>query len=459
MHETDTQILDHIPAMGTTEQSRARSLPWPLTIFMISLVIPFFFQLGPVLMTTNRLVLTVMILPCLVMWMSGRAGPIRTADLALIGMCIWITVSFLVLHGPSVTVEAAGIRFIETMGAYLMARCYIRDADTFHAMVLMLFRIVALMLPFAIYEALTSHNILLEIANKVSFSGWDVWKEPRWGLDRVQGVFQHPILFGTFCGSVVALSYYVLGYRMSAWKRWFRTLLVIGTSALALSSGPLTALTAQIALITWDRLLAPVKNRWAILSSGVLSMVVAIELAANRSTPEIFISYFAFSPWTAYNRIRIWDYGALSVVNHPIFGIARNEWERPYWMSGSMDMFWLVSAVRHGLPAAFLLQLAFFSLFLLVVFKRDLSERVAEYRTGYLICMLGLYLGGWTVDYWKIIYVLFFFLLGSGVWILDANNTKREEEAVPKLDRDRTPTAFSRANAKPRYTHTRRRRS
>ena len=453
MHGTELQNFDkRAQAVGPSVKSRARALPWPLIIFMVSLVMPFFFQLGPILMTANRLVLSIMIIPCLVMWLNGRAGPIRTADLALLGMCLWIAISFLVIHGPRITVEAAGIRFIETMGAYLMARCYIRDADTFHAMVLMLFRIVALMLPFAIYETLTSHNILLELANKVSFSGWNVWKEPRWGLDRVQGIFQHPILFGTFCGGIVALTYYVLGHGVSAWKRVFWTVVVVGTSVLALSSGPLTAVTAQISLITWDRVLSSVKKRWAILTGCVLSMTVTIELVANRSTPEIFISYFAFSPWTAYNRIRIWDWGALSVTKHPLFGIARNEWERPYWMSGSMDMFWLVSAVRHGLPAALLLQLAFFSLFLMIAFKRDLGPRAAEYRTGYLVCMLGMYLGGWTVDYWKIIYVFFLFLLGSGVWLLDADNSKQEDTTAPKSDAVRKRQVLRRTESKPRYS-------
>lgn len=417
---------------GSAQTASGRVLAFPVILFMISLVLPFFLHIGPLLMSVNRLVLAAMVVPCSVIWMRGRAGPVRTADIALLLMCAWILISFLVVEGPGVAIEASGIRFIETIGAFLLARCFIRDASSFRAIVLVLFRIIAIMLPFALYETLTGHNVLLEFANRFWPAGGDVWKEPRWGLDRVQGVFQHPILFGVFCGSATALVYYVLGYKASGITRSFKTALVAGGVLLSFSSGPLTALIVQLSLIGWDRLLSSVRRRWAILTGGVLSMVVALELAANRSTPELFISYFAFDKWTASNRLRIWDYGSLSVANHPFFGIGRNEWERPYWMSSSMDMFWLVSAVRNGLPAALLLQLAFFSLFLSVAFKSGLTDRVARYRTGYLICMLGLYLGGWTVDYWKTIYVLFIFLLGSGAWILDAGG---EPDEVAEEDR------------------------
>ena len=417
----------------------ARRLPLPLRLFIISLVVPFFFQLGPVQMSVNRILLTLWVLPCVIMWLRGRGGRIRVSDLALLSMCLCVAASYLVLHGLSLAIEPSGIFFIETMGAYLMARCYVRSADDFYAVVRLLFWIVLLMLPFAIYETRTGNNILLELANKVTFSGSDVSKDPRWGLDRVQGVFQHPILFGVFCGGIVALTYYVLGYGASPWKRWFQTFLVTGTAFLSLSSGPLTAIIAQLGLIFWDRALHSVKRRWEILSGGVFSVIVAVEIAANRSTPEIFISIFAFNTWTAYNRIRIWQFGTASVADKPLFGVGLNEWHRPEWMSSSLDMFWLLPAVINGLPAALCLHLAFFALFLGVLFKPTLSDRAAQYRVGYLVCMTGFYLGGWTVHYWKVIYVFFIFLLGCGAWLLDDDgNDNREvkESAASKARRN-----------------------
>lgn len=428
-------------------------------IFLISLTIPYLFQVGPLQLSVFRLILIGTLFPCIYIWMSGRVGPVRFSDIALFLTCFWIALSLFVVHGPDLAIEAGGIAFVETMGAYLIGRCFIRNADQFYSMVKTLFWIIVAMLPFAVHEALTSDNILLDLANKIAPSNDVVFKEPRLGLDRVQGVFSHPILFGIFCGGAPALVYYVLGYRKPAFSRAVKTFLVSLAAFLSLSSGPLAALIAQFLLIAWDRVLGAIKSRWVILSSAILSMVVAVEIAANRSTPEIFISYFAFDTHTASNRLRIWTYGTLSVENHPLFGIGRNEWERPFYMSSSIDMFWLVPAVRNGLPTALFLHAAFLMLFVMVAIKSGVSERVSRYRTGYLICMIGFYLSGWTVDYWRETYVYFMFILGSGAWILNADKKHEHTSSdFPQTSQDAvssSPDQSLSADERPRHIYTR----
>ncbi|MEM6900211.1 MAG: hypothetical protein AAF583_10615 [Pseudomonadota bacterium] len=399
-----------------------RALPlWPAKLLLFTLTMPFFFQIGPLLLTADRFFLLAAFVPFFVFWLSGRAGPIHFADIAILSLWSWQTISTIVTDGAAVAIEASGVNMLETLGAYFVARCLIRDADAFFEIVRFLFRIILVLLPFAIFETLTGQNLLLDTANKIWPSYGDVPKEERLGLDRVALVFHHPILFGVFCGSCFALSYYVLGYGSSRLMRALRTATVGFTAFLALSSGPLAALLAQSVLMAWDQVLKSVRYRWKLLSGGVIFFWVSLEIAASRSVPELFISAFAFNKSTAYNRIRIWRYGTQSVAEHPWFGIGRSiEWQRPWWMSDSMDMFWLVPAVRYGLPAGLLLHATFLGVFLAVAFKRDLDERTSAYRTGFLICLMGFYLAGWTVHYWKVIYVLFIFLLGSGVWILTA---------------------------------------
>lgn len=461
MHPTGVQNLDGGQTGFTLAHAGATQRPGPLwlaKLFVISVVLPYLFQLGPMLLSVHRLMLLGAIIPCLVMWLSGRAGKILIADIALLLMCLWSFISYTVHHGISVGIETGGIYFVESMGAYLIARCCIRDADGFYQIVRLLFLVILAMLPFAIHETLTGQNLLLEWANKIYYAGHDVPKEPRWGFDRVQGVFPHPILFGIFCGSTPALVFYVLGYGSSTFARLGKTALALLAALLSLSSGPLTALIAQIFLISWDQALSMVKSRWKILSGSVLAMVTTIEIVANRSTPELFITYFAFNTWTAMNRIRIWEYGSLTVKTYPLFGVGLGDWIRPEWMSASMDMFWLVPAVRNGLPTALFLQLAFFALFLAVAFKPGLSERAAQYRTGYLICMMGFYLGGWTVHYWKAVYVIFIFLLGSGAWLLDAGGQRDQQDQDdpdgPHTGNPRKPV-LRRANLTPGYTRNR----
>ncbi len=89
-------------------------------------------------------------------------------------------------------------------------------------------------------------------------------------------------------------------------------------------------------------------------------------------------------------------------------------------MSTSIDMFWVVYGVRHGVPAMLLIFLAFFAVFVPLTFRRGLDERQSDYRLGILFCLAGFFLTGWTVHYWNATYALFVFLLGSGVWLLDA---------------------------------------
>ncbi|MEL6208860.1 MAG: hypothetical protein AAFR44_01485, partial [Pseudomonadota bacterium] len=134
-----------------------------------------------------------------------------------------------------------------------------------------------------------------------------------------------------------------------------------------------------------------------------------------------------------------------SVGNHPWFGVGRGEWERPSWMVASIDMFWLLPAIRYGLPAAIFLHIAFLAMVLTIAFKKITDPRINAYRTGFLICLMGFYLAGWTVHYWKSIYLLFMFFLGAGSWMLAAQSQTAAASAsgapsgatAPEAPRDR----------------------
>ena len=114
-------------------------------------------------MSVYRIVLLLMVLPCLGMWMAGKAGRIRIADIAVLLYSFWATLSLTVIHGLELSIQSSGIIFIETVGPYLLARCYIRDADDFYNVIQLLFRIVVLLLPFAVFEFVSGQNILREL--------------------------------------------------------------------------------------------------------------------------------------------------------------------------------------------------------------------------------------------------------------------------------------------------------
>jgi hypothetical protein len=422
----------------TARRVKRKKIPWPVFLFLSALVVPWMIFIGPLRMSLYRIVLLVMVLPCLGIWMSGKAGRIRTADIALLLFWFWGGLSYIVINGMALSVQPIGIGFIETVGAYLLARCYIRDADDFYNMIQLLFRIVVFLLPFAAFECVTGQNILRDffatfLPTRIDPS--DVFRhtalpetsfgEARGGLSRVYSVFDHPILFGVITGSIFALVHQVLGYQKSFLQRSFRTGIVGATSILSLSAGPLIVIVAQVFLLSWNRLLSGIRFRWIILIGLFLSIVLVIELVANRSALEIVVAYFLFDPASYWFRKMIWDFGSASVLAHPVFGVGMNEWQRPEGMPPSIDNFWLAIAVHYGLPGVFLLLLALFSILLAVGFRKGLEDKLIEYRTGFLISLSGFLLAACTVTFWDAAYVFLLFLMGSGVWMLDVETEKR----------------------------------
>jgi O-antigen ligase len=409
LHYKQQQVGSH--------RAKRRKLNWPVILFFVGLLWPCVLFVGPLRLSPYRIILLVMILPCLGMFAAGRVG-VRISDVAVLLFSFWRVLSLIVVNGIESSSQTFGIELLETIGPYFLARCFIRDADDFYNMIELLFRLVLVLLPFAIIECVSARNISRElvaiICPTLSFN-----PEQRSGFTRVQSVFDHPILFGVFAASAFALVHLVLGYKKNFLRRNLMTGAVAVTASLSLSAGPLMAIVAQGLLLSWNSLLQDIKARWKILI-GLLAVIYSLtEVVANRSLPTIISSYLTFDDQSYWFRRLIWEYGSAVALNHPLFGIGLSDWERPNWMGPSIDNFWLVLAMRSGLPAPVLLQLAILSIFLALGFKKGLDEKMTTYRTAYLIAMTGLFVVSWTVHFWDTAYVVFLFLMGSGAWILD----------------------------------------
>lgn len=436
---------DRAPTQGRTSDEYARPrrqlCPW-VWLFIIGLVIPLFVYVGPLRLSVYRLVLIAAFFPALFYWLSGRAGPIRLPDICVLVICLWSTLSFSILHGFLEMFETVGIFWLETLGAYLIGRCYIRTPEAFYKMVRLLFWLGMVMFPFAIYETITSEGIILTLFSKIGPTYYDNLMERRLGLDRVQGPFPHQIHFGVFFLSMSGMVYYVLGYGQRWVGRVGRMLAISLLGSLSLSSGPLVSLMAQLNIIIWDGLMKSVKQRWHILAGFSVLGFVVVDLLSNRTPFHVVIEYLALNKGTAYNRIRIWQFGTDNIFANPLFGLGFNDWERPYWMVSSVDMFWIIGGMRHGIMVWMLWLILFFSIFLSVAYHRNLTEQVNWYRTGYLVTMFGLFMSGWTVHYWDNTYAFFMFLVASGIWILDWQGKEErdtKEVAVTSLVYTRFP--------------------
>ncbi len=381
-------------------------------------MIPWIIPLGPLNISVYRLVLLFTLLPDVARLAQGKVGPVRAADVGIFLYCIWVAVALGVAHGVGVAMQSGGMMLIDGAGAYLLARCYIRTADDFRNMIVFVGKLLACLAPFALYEWLTGQKPLL-VAFGAIFPTVDVTKMlPRMGLWRVQGPFSHSILFGVFCGGMLALTALASSDKLST--RRLLACLVVGTTIMSMSSAPIAGVFFQLALLAWDKTLGRFQARWKLLWGFALMAYLVIEFGSNQTPIQFYISHFTFEQQTGWYRIWIWNYGSASVENHPFFGIGLSDWERPSWMaSDSVDNFWLLTALRYGLPAFILMSLSWLSLWCAIAWRNGLDQRASSCRTAYLMCMATFVFVGSTVHFWGATYAWLFFLSGAGVWLLD----------------------------------------
>jgi len=181
-------------------------------------------------------------------------------------------------------------------------------------------------------------------------------------------------------------------------------------------------------LIGWAWVFRKVGVRWIVFFGLCTVMYVVIDLLSNRTPIQVFLHYATFNSHNAYFRKIIFDWGIKNVWANPVFGIGLNDWERPVYMrSGSMDNFWLVMAVRYGLPG-FLLLASGYLYGIWRVGRRNLNGDIPllRLRQSWVIGMVGVTFSLTTVHVWGEIYSFIFFFFGAGMWMITATPSSGE---------------------------------
>ena len=108
-------------------------------------------------------------------------------------------------------------------------------------------------------------------------------------------------------------------------------------------------------LIGWERLFRVFVTKWYVLVVAVGTVLAVFQLGYPGGFYGFVVDNLTFNPLSGEGRIEILVYGSQTVAQHPIFGIGLAPWKGPWWRPFSVDNFWMVTALRYGLPA-----LAFF---------------------------------------------------------------------------------------------------
>lgn len=439
---------------GSGTSSRIRL---PVILYILTFMVPIKASLGGLVLSGDRILLLLFIIPLTVNLIMGRYGRLLIVDILFFLHVLWGIIALLI-NNPDRVVSFMGSNSIEFIGGYVMGRAFIRNRDEFFSLCQLLAVLAALTLPLALYETLTGDPVILRtLANLPGVSSTSaVQSAPRYGWERVQVFLTHPIHYGLF--TAMFLSIVFVGFKgvISDVKRYILTFIILICTLLSLSSGPLLALVLQCGLILWAWLFRGTRARWLILLCVTVTAYVVVDLLSNRTPFRVFLHYATLNSHTAYWRATIFEWGMKNVWDNPIFGIGLNEWERPWYMySGSMDNFWLVMAVRYGIPGFLLLALGY-TLGVFRVMRRNLDGDpvLLNLRRAWVFTFIGLSFTLSTVHVWFSIYSFVFFMFGAGMWFITATPRNSGEPVSKTINENRyTALPYTRFSASQNGPH------
>lgn len=460
--EARTEAQTPAPARGRLAREkvgklRMKDAPLLARLTLIALLIPAGISVGPLLLDSSRTLFLVVTVPLLLRLLSGAYGRIRVPDLMILFYTLWTTVAIFI-NTPATAVQFAGSQALMTLGAYLAGRASVRDARSFAAITWFLAVSVLISLPFGIYETITGHPIVLQLFG--SLPGVHVPTDPhsarRLGLDRVQYVFPHSILYGTYCTMTFSLIWVGLSRSLGMGRRVSATAGVVLGSVISISSAAILSLVLQGAFFCWSVVTGRMKGKWWLLTGLAILGYEIVDMLSSRPAIVAILSRLTFNTSNLYYRVTLFDVGLKEMAAHPFFGIGLGRWELlPDWMISSVDNHWLLISVSFGLPAFFALLL----MFLVPILKLGArsfppGSALAAYRRGWIFSMVSLMLVMITVALYGTMLSIAFFVFAAGLWMLDAEEERPPDDAAedPGEDPGATGARHARSGSGARYS-------
>lgn len=449
-----------LSALGAATAPVAQALTHPVLVvfFVLALLQPFRVFIGPMLLNGHRMLLLLVAVPIMLAFLRGKAGRILLPDVLMVGFTLWTLIC--IFNGQGLTVDSFVLwgsqTALEAMIPYFLARIIIRTKEDFIFLARCVVISILVLLPFAILEAVLRVSPLIKFYQALPglYVYPNVQYPPRLGMSRAQSVFEHPILFGLYC--TLGFSFAIMTLRLIGVGAFGRTWRAIGTVAgtfFSLSSGALAATMVQLLLILYDKTLWFLKARWKVILWLAIAGYVALTFLIESNPLLYIISKATFSGHTAWTRVAIFDYGIDEVVRNPILGMGMFEdWIRPAWMHAtSVDNFWLLMAMRYGIPG-FALLLGIFLSMMMAIWRRDFSHDpdMGVLRKSYLFTLAGLFVTLATVHVWGAPYVFVVFLLGAGSFFLAPDAMATAPQSPPQNPEQKASTGTAKRSPRTR---------
>jgi len=401
--------------------------PVPVVLVVASFLCPteFSIYLDGLRLPPHRVALIILFPFALARLLASPAIRIKSFDFVFILFNVWTVWVFAYHAGGKEGLVYGGSLALESLGAYLIARTYVRDAPAFQATIKIILGAIATAALIALPETLLGQTFVHDFLRSLTGYHHPTGIETRLGLTRAYGTFDHPIHYGTFCAALLALIWF--SEHRSA-KRNGKAALVSFATFLGISSAPMLCLGLQGGMLVWDRLTRGITSRGWLTIATLAGLYIGASMVATRSPIAFVATGMTLDPWTGFYRLQIWENGLENVWANPWVGIGLADWVRPWWMvSPTVDAFWLVITMREGIPAIVLIGLAMGLLARAVLKGRRLhaNRTVRTIALGWMMSLIALTLIGCTVHYWNVLHAYFFFFLGLGGWIADPTRAAR----------------------------------
>lgn len=402
-----TSSLDR-GATAAPSQAQQTVAIWPAVIVIYATLLPreVNVEIAGLYFFMDRIAL-ICALPWIIYKINQRVIRFVLPDWLVMFAGLWLIISIAVNYDMSRAITSGGSLALDTVGGYYLARISFRSLNDIRRAFILAAPGFALASGLVFVESV-SHRLFvrpffISVFGPISYAGGgtDVVLDTlrvdvRMGLVRGYGPWAHPILAGLHLATLLPV------FWMSGIRGWPRTLGVLSAlgAIFTISSAAVGALALAIALTAYDRLTVVARElSWRLLLLAVGAGLLVVQLIVPGGILSFITRYLTFDPWTAYFRQLIWQYGSVSVMNHPVFGIGFEPYDRPAWMiTTSVDNHWLLFAMRYGLPCGVALFAA--SVIALIALGRSAGHATptdARFYRGIAIALGLLMLMMWTV--------------------------------------------------------------
>lgn len=326
---------------------------------------------------------------------------------------IWLA-SYMSSGSVTTSIVMGGSHTVDIGLSYFLARAAIQTPDDLRRFLILIAPGVFIMSMLIIAESVTHTLIVQRLAGALTGLPYPTRWDTRLGFMRGMGSFPHPILAGICLGSLLPI-YLLSGLR--GWPKLLGTLATLG-GFFTLSSAAMLSLLVGGLLVCYDWINEKIANlNWRIFLFLAAVLAAVIEFGSKSGFYSVLIRYASLNQSSAYNRVLIWEFGTQNVAANPWFGIGYSDWDRPDWMvSGSFDHFWLILALRFGIPEfALLFSATLAGIIMVATRSRHMPPLDARTMRGVAISLGVFALGLMSVSLWMAPLAWFFMLLGVAV--------------------------------------------